>query len=324
MDIRPFRDVDRPQVLALLQRSLGWLDDAQHERFFAWKHEENPFGRSPAWVAVDGGTVIGFRTFMRWRFLLDGRPVEAVRAVDTATHPDARGRGVFSALTLHALDELAGLGVSFVFNTPNDQSRPGYLKMGWREVGRLPVAVRPVGVRGLWRTVRARTPASLWSAPSAVGRAAADAFDAADEGALDRVLTAARGSRGLTTDRTPEYLRWRYGFEPLQYRVLAPDGLDAGFAVFRMRQRGPALEAALCDIVVPEGARRGPAALAHRIARASGGDYALVLGPGAARAFGFLPLPRQGPILTRRDIGPRRTADRRTEWRLSLGDVELF
>ncbi len=33
-------------------------------------------------------------------------------------------------------------GVDVVFNTPNDQSRPGYLKMGWSEVGRVPVAVR--------------------------------------------------------------------------------------------------------------------------------------------------------------------------------------
>lgn len=322
VDIRPFRDEDRRQVLALLQGSLGWLDDAVHDSFFAWKHEENPFGRSPAWVAVDGSKVIGFRTFMRWRFLLDGRPVEAARAVDTATHPDARGRGVFSALTLHALDELDAMGVAFVFNTPNDQSRPGYLKMGWQVVGRLPVAVRAVGVRGAWRTLRARTPASLWSAPSPVGMAAGEAF--ADASGLERVLASVPRREGLVTDRSPAYLRWRYGFEPLRYRVMSPRGIDEGFAVFRMRRRGAATEAAICDIVVPEGRPRRAALLAHRIARRSAGDYALALGPGTGRALGFVPLPRQGPILTRRDVGGRSATDDHTVWQLSLGDVELF
>ena len=56
----------------------------------------------------------------------------AVRAVDTITAPEARGRGVFTRFTLAILSNeiTRDDDVSFVFNTPNDQSRPGYLKMG--------------------------------------------------------------------------------------------------------------------------------------------------------------------------------------------------
>ena len=64
-----------------------------------------------------------------------------LRAVDTATHPDHRGIGIFSMLTDQALHELRGQA-ELVFNTPNGRSLPGYLKMGWRTVGRIPVAVR--------------------------------------------------------------------------------------------------------------------------------------------------------------------------------------
>ncbi len=71
-----------------------------------------------------------------------GEVLRAVRAVDTATDPDYQGQGLFTALTMHGLDEVRADGVDFVFNTPNDQSRPGYLKMGWQTVGELPVAVR--------------------------------------------------------------------------------------------------------------------------------------------------------------------------------------
>jgi GNAT superfamily N-acetyltransferase len=134
LQIRRVTADDRDAVLRLLARSLGRDSDPRYEELFAWKHEENAFGRSPAWVATDGDRLAGFRVLMRWEFVEQGRVVHAVRAVDTATDPDYQGRGIFTRLALHALDELRS-EVDFVFNTPNDQSRPGYLKMGWQVVG---------------------------------------------------------------------------------------------------------------------------------------------------------------------------------------------
>ena len=133
----------------------------------------------------------------------------AARAVDTATDPDFQGRGIFTRLTLEALDALPADGVDMVFNTPNAQSLPGYLKMGWEEVGRLAAAVRPTR----WRFVRvvgtARRPASREFVPSVVGVPAGDGL--ADHGAVDRLLEAAPAPLGLATRRSGRYLQWRYG-----------------------------------------------------------------------------------------------------------------
>ena len=52
---------------------------------------------------------------------------------------------------MQGVEEMTAEGVDVVFNTPNTQSRPGYLKMGWIDVGRLPVAARPTGLRSLVR-----------------------------------------------------------------------------------------------------------------------------------------------------------------------------
>ena len=112
-------------MLALLARSLGREDDARYDALYAWKHEDNPFGPSPAWVAVDGDRLAGLRVLMRWEFVEAGRVLRAVRAVDTATHPDYQGRGIFTRLTLPRARRAAARRVDFVFNTPNDQSRPG-------------------------------------------------------------------------------------------------------------------------------------------------------------------------------------------------------
>ena len=174
-DIRSYRPADETAVLALMRTALGWQDDARFTTLFRWKHLDGPWGPSPAWVAVANDEIVGYRALMRWRFLLDGQPVDAVRAVDTATRGDFRGQGIFRRLTLHGIDAVREQGVGFVFNTPNDQSRPGYLKMGWRAVGQLPVAITaPRRLSSVRRVLSARTSASLWSLPSDAGSSASE------------------------------------------------------------------------------------------------------------------------------------------------------
>ncbi len=168
-EIRQMVDADRSSVLDLLGTSLGWADDERSSELFVWKHVDNPFGPSPGWVAVADGEIVGVRLFMRWRFRRGTTTVSAVRAVDTATHPDHRGRGLFTALTTAAVQSCRDEGVDLVFNTPNDQSRPGYLAMGWRVIGRLPLAVRPTSPASLLTIVRSRVPADRWSIPIDVG-----------------------------------------------------------------------------------------------------------------------------------------------------------
>ncbi len=257
--LRAATEGDRAAVLRLLAASLGWEDDERFASFYAWKHEQSPFGRSTGLVAVDGDRVVGFRTFLRWEFVdASGTRRRAVRAVDTATHPDHQGRGIFRALTLRAVEELTAEGLDFVFNTPNDRSRPGYLTMGWVEVGRLPTSVRFSSPGAVVRMARSRVPAERWPAAPSGGLPASDVLTAPGVAAL---LDSLGPPAGLRTARTPEFLRWRYGYAPLGYRVVtASSRVEDGLAVFRVRRRGRALEGALCEVLVPSGAadRRGP------------------------------------------------------------------
>jgi GNAT superfamily N-acetyltransferase len=329
LDVRRVTDDDLPAVLELLQAALGWVPDDAYARFFAWKHHESPFGRSPAWVAVDpaaGDRIVGFRTFSRWQFVRGDSVVPAVRAVDTATHPDYQGRGIFSLLTRRALDELRAEGVAFVFNTPNDRSRPGYFKMGWQLVERLPVAATPRSPLSLARVLRARTPADKWSAPTGAGVPVTEVL--ADAPATAALLGAARSGDDRRDDRlctrhTPAYLAWRYGFPPLHYRaVVAPGGVESGMVVFRLRRRGPALEAAVCEQIVPAGDERTAPALVRQLLQETGADHAVQIGR-ARPAKGLLPVPGQGPTLVWRDLAET-TMPPADTWSLGLGDIELF
>jgi hypothetical protein len=330
MTDRPLTDVvvrravaaDRPAVLELLAGSLGWDRDDAFAAFFAWKHEQNPFGPSPAWVAEVDGETVGFRTFLRWRFEHpDGRVRNAVRAVDTATSPAHQGRGIFRTLTLTAVEELTAEGVDFVFNTPNAQSRPGYLRMGWSTVGRLPLVARVGGFSSALRMRASRVPAERWPVATTAG------VDAPSLLADDRVcdlLASVGPPAGFRTARTVEYLRWRYGLAALGYRAIALDNDPAaGLAVFRLRRRGEAVEAGVSDVLVPRGAEGTARHLLRAIARESGADYAVRVGRPLLRA-GFVPFPRQGPVLTWRPLADPSIPPTRGDLDLALGDVELL
>jgi hypothetical protein len=302
---------------------LGWERDATFAEFFEWKHRQNPFGASPAWVAVDGDEIVGFRTFLRWEFAHpDGRIRRAVRAVDTATAPAYQGKGVFRLLTTTAVDALTAAGDDFVFNTPNDQSRPGYLRMGWFEIGRLPLEARVSHMAGLWRVRTARVPAGHWPVATDAG-VAAPALLADDRVAtlLERLPT----PRGLSTARTAAYLRWRYGLPALGYRALAfDDDPAAGLAVFRLRRRGGAIEAGVSELLVPDGAPYA-ARLLHAVERAARADYVIRLGRDRrAVGRGFFPLPRRGPVLTYRPLADASPPPSLRDLDLRLGDVELL
>ena len=320
--VRRATNDDLPAILELASAALGWREGEPNEALFNWKHRASAFGPSPMWVAEIDGRLAGFRTFLRWEFERAERRARAVRAVDTATHPDFQGRGVFTRLTLGALEELGADGVDFVFNTPNDQSRPGYLKMGWQVVGRLPVRVRPSGLQGLTRMAGSRVPAEKWSIRSDVGDDPGAAFEAADE--LDALLASQPAVDSWRTRRSVPFLRWRYGLEPLAYRVLrAGESPTDGLLVFRLRMRGSAVEAVVDDVLAPGGSPAIEQQLILELAQRSGADYLIRIDRRRFPPGRFVPLPRQGPIMTWRAVNESHMPSL-DQWDLCLGDVELF
>ena len=319
LTIRRATSRDRPQIIKLLAASLGRESDPRFEELYSWKHEDNTFGASPSWVACDGDTLAGFRALMRWGFKRGDEVVQCVRAVDTATHPDYQGRGIFTRLTLHGLDELSREGCGFVFNTPNEQSRPGYLKMGWHVVGQPHVFFRPRSATAAIKMLRSRTPAERWSSSSTLGTNAAEILK--DAGDIQALLDSRPEVAALRTHHTAESLAWRFGSLMLSYRIVTgASGIEDGIAIVRVRERGDAREAALCEVIAPANSARARKALVKAVTKNVDADYVLSLG---VNRDGLLPLPRQGPILTWRGI-TNTHMPALGEWSLTLGDIELF
>jgi GNAT superfamily N-acetyltransferase len=344
LHVRRLEPADEPEVLALLTTTMaGGPTGSRSHEFFAWKHRDSPFGPCPGLVATADRAIVGVRLFLRWELRHGDRTLRAVRAVDTATHPDHQRRGIFKTLTLTLLEQLEQEGVDLVFNTPNADSRPGYLRMGWQEVGRLPVLISPVRPLRFLRGARAASAANASGSASAVAPVASAAADLESplpdagevlqrvdvQGLLDRRGTPA----GLHTPLTSDYLRWRYAEAPgLDYRavVVHRGGELVGLGLGRLRRRAGLTELTLGDVLVPEG-DVGAARRVLRAARRGGVDHVAVhAAPGseaarAALASGYFPTPGGGIQLVAnpRPGCPEQVLDLGA-WALSLGDLEVF
>ncbi len=298
LEIRQADDDELDAVIACCAEALGWNPDEPNADFFRWKHRANPFGPSPIWVAVDDGRIVGVRVMMRWQFQRGNETLQMVRAVDTATLPSHQGKGIFTRLTTAAVEELTGEGVDAVFNTPNDKSRPGYLKMGWVDLDRVPVSIRLRSPLVLPRLAKSRTAAGKWGESITIGTTDPDFGDLAAQW---------QAPAGWHTPMSADYLAWRYGFEPLGYRFA--DG-----AAIRVRTRGAIRELSVCDVF-------GNTPPIGKLLRTSGSDVAI--STGLNWRHGFVPARPLGPRFTWRNLANQSTPTA-AELELSLGTVELF
>ncbi len=299
---------DQSGVLEVLRLALG--ETALLRRtpeLWEWKHELNPFGRSLVLVAKSGTEIVGVRALMRWDLMnTDGTTVRCARAVDTATHPDYHRRGIFKNLTLAAVDLARSAGIQLIFNTPNSKSRPGYLKMGWSEVG-------PIGVL-------ARPSLKLFR-PSA--QQPFDTYVRTHGQTIDRVTD--RAPLGLRTPRTDSYLRWRYESHPTaRYTVIS---VGSTMAFLRSNNRRRRRELVVSDIVGDD-----PRATYRAVIKNSTADYIVAWHAKgsperrAAVASGLLPIPGfKALTLVANLIGdvPAPTSGLGS-WDFSIGDLELL
>lgn len=344
-EIRHLVRDDERRILALLRQTVGETSASKKTvDFWQWKHSQSPFGSSYSVCAWNErpANIVGLRTLMWWSLRApDGTILRAARAVDTATHPHHQRRGIFSRLTRFAIDDLRQRGAAFIFNTPNDQSLPGYLKMGWNTVARWPIYLRPVS----WLATGAKLARGI--GPGEVGRSTGPIRDVGLESWSEfrarcpwdlAELVAAherrRPSVGYRTTRTPAFLDWRYGGHPeIQYRVHAVERDNVRGVVIARAVAGIAgLEAlVVTDVFLSDPTSRNAAVLFRSLLSTTTCDYVMahfakgtIERRGLLRS-GFVRAPRRGYTFAVRPLRSLALDPTRADgWDLTLSELEIF
>jgi len=212
MKIRKAKENDIPEIVGVLKASLGEKELMLSEAIWRFKHLENIFGESITLLAEENDKIVGVRAFMRWKWKESNKTYSALRAVDTATHPEHQGKGIFKKLTLAAVKDAAEAGEHFIFNTPNDLSRPGYLKMGWEPVGKISIGVKPS-----FSFLKFKNIPDFYNINKNATAIQIDSLCVQWNDILSR-------SNTFFTPKSAEFLSWRYENNPLQnYKVICEE-----------------------------------------------------------------------------------------------------
>lgn len=336
---RPYTHDDEEQVLALLAQTLPRWAQAGGERpaLWRWKHLLNPFGPSQVQVALDNtGTVIGTLALMPWQLRHAGRVLRAARAVDLATHPNFRRKGVATLLSEEAVEAIKADRPSIVFHTPNRASIGIALKRSPLFVGVISPSIQLRHVARL--LVRRAFRLRLAAGQNLVGDILAHALPIRSWLERDGEVQQLLGTdfpRQFRTERTLGYLRWRYADRPLEpYYALNIDdqGELLGSVIFRVSSGATTNGIVIQDLLmrnrephVPAAFRRGLDSLRHAdffagcvshdpLERAVLGHLALIA------------VPRMSYRLAVRAVDPElaEAAHQISAWSLAMGDLDGF
>lgn len=320
MNIRNATAKDLPGVVELLKVSLGEGLIKKSMELWKWKHLDNPHGASPVLIAEEGGGIAGVRAFLQWQWVYKGVKYPAVRAVDTATHPKFQGRGIFKKLTLRGLADAQQNKTQFVFNTPNNNSKPGYLKMGWVEQGPMPLKLK-INLLSYKTRNSVETPKQDWEKLQCI---------------LPALSNPASAAGLLHTALSPAYINWRYRDNPL-YKYYFVSDYHSYVIFYRIKQHSFGKELRITDAFSVSGSI-GKVSLDDMhdsfkktskdcfLISASGRHYELL--KNIYPSMGILPVLKKGPLVTLRNLNLTKEEFEAIVdsscWAYSLGDMELF
>ncbi|MFD2564528.1 MULTISPECIES: GNAT family N-acetyltransferase [Aquimarina] len=98
------------------------------KEFVRWQYADNPIGPMIGYNAYLGDQLAAHYALMPLKACIDGKEEKGLLSLNTATHPNHRGKGLFTTLAQKSYDLAIDEGYSFVVGVANAQSTPGFLK----------------------------------------------------------------------------------------------------------------------------------------------------------------------------------------------------
>lgn len=123
--------------------------------YLDWLYVANPDGAAVGYDAWDGERLAAHYVCVPARAWVEGQEVRVLLSLNTATHPDYQGKGLFTKLAAMTYEAGAGAGFDGCYGVANANSTPGFVrKLGFQ-------LVRPLEARvGLGRLRHAPKPAA--------------------------------------------------------------------------------------------------------------------------------------------------------------------
>ena len=123
---------------ALLQKVFADHADKFSFEYLKWQYADNPVGPIVGFNAYMGDMLAAHYVTMPIYMNINGQKTLGVLSLNTATHPDHRGKRLFSILAERTYEYAADNGYKFVIGVANANSTHGFIKhLGFKLIGPL-------------------------------------------------------------------------------------------------------------------------------------------------------------------------------------------
>jgi GNAT superfamily N-acetyltransferase len=250
---------ERATQAALYDTCFGQTNGAEIIR---WRYDAGPHGESVSLLSMtpDGTAASGYACSpRRVRVRGDAQTETTIgQTGDVMTHPDFRGRGLFSALDRRALELTKELGWSAVIGLPNRNSEKLFVeKLGWDLVGKIRpwtfVLTSDARARAdrlrVSRLASMAVPWTYWRGSMRRGKLRDLAFDKLNTMAIprfgaevDALYERVAPDFEFMVRRDQDYLNWRFMEAPSQafraHGVYDASGTMQGYAIVQLPESG--------------------------------------------------------------------------------------
>lgn len=131
-----FLDSELNEVSGLFKTSFG--NDSLNLRTLRWQYVNNPLGQAVGFNAYHGATLAAHYVAIPTQLKFGGRIVNGILSINTATHPEHQGKGLFTRLAERTYELAVSRGHKFCVGVANQNSFPGFVrKLGFVDLGAL-------------------------------------------------------------------------------------------------------------------------------------------------------------------------------------------
>jgi len=311
--------------------------------YLEWEYVRNPDGNAVITVAENEKGLVAQYLVLPRHYRIGGNKTRGSLSVNTLTHPDFRGKNLFPLLAEKTFASCAEQEIQFTIGFPNPVSSPVISrKKIFTRLGFLELLIKPL------RPVHALTSIKRGNEGMEVPHDATlpddnhiSFFDVDKDAAMYADFTSHfNANRQNLTDRTIDYIRWRFYDIPRRKYLLikyVAGGKMEGFAAWRVRTIFGMKCLVLVDLcVLREEALSEILDTVHFIARKNSLDMIITALPAHSMEYRFvrskgyssLPqwlMPQRLEVIFKTHTAncPKEAGDF-TQWFLTFGDYDIF
>jgi Acetyltransferase (GNAT) domain len=226
-------DLSNIHELAELARSAYDTGEIIDEDYLKWEYRDNPDGKALVYLAGDERKIMSQYIVLPRRYVLEQERRTGSISLNTITHPGYRGKGYFTQLAELTYSECINKQIEFTIGFPNKNSVKGFIgKLKFTLIGSLPLMLK------------VNNPFKAFSSFVFRRNMEDDDFkiDLRIPGVTELDLKTDLDAYSVfwkefikrnifTTDRSPEFINWRYVQIPIRkyhlYKVVTNEKIES-------------------------------------------------------------------------------------------------